>query len=455
MPLWPSKPKQSHKSGVNTTPIALDGGVNKDGTIFNIGQNQAWDCLNTSSDIKGALTLEKAPYQIDFFDPVHEIQASGVSRSLLHVVTNGVWKSAINIDSYLTWSNRKTDVPLTAKGSIIDFQGDGVLYTILASNDGVWSWDGTTVTELVNAPKTDLYAVDDYRLYALMDNNIYASAPNDPTTWPTKISLVGALGDSTAILSHKDKIYCFTTGSVHILYGDDEGNFDLSGSYPYGCISSKAATIYKDDIYFVSADGLYKYNGYEGFVNISKAINSYIVPMIEGVYKLYCIEDKLYMQVNSQKFMLHLDEPMKWHKISNKNLSVYMMYAGDLFGNMALGVAEDGVYYCNNKNANTTAAWQHTTPMRFIGFNKQTISSMPILFYLPINSTMKLEYNTNPNTPSWQELYTFTANATVQNQLIYIPMDKLNNVDMYQLKLSGTGDFVLYYIGDDGRVKIR
>ena len=41
MALWQSKPKVQIKAGNNTEPITLDGGVNRHGTIFNIGKKRS------------------------------------------------------------------------------------------------------------------------------------------------------------------------------------------------------------------------------------------------------------------------------------------------------------------------------------------------------------------------------------------------------------------------------
>jgi hypothetical protein len=102
-----------------------------------------------------------------------------------------------------------------------------------------------------------------------------------------------------------------------------------------------------------------------------------------------------------------------------------------------------------------TTEWSHTTPMQFNNFNKKTVSSIPMLFYLPTGSTMKLEYNTNPTTPDWKDLYTFTPNANTQNIEINLLNTQLNNVSMYQLRYSGVGYFIIYYAGEDGRIKKR
>ena len=68
---------------------------------------------------------------------------------------------------------------------------------------------------------------------------------------------------------------------------------------------------------------------------------------------------------------------------------------------------------------------------------------------MPIGSTLKLAFNTNPNTPAWKDIYTFIPSSNVQRVVVDIPMTDLNNVDWYQLKLSGTGPCIVHYMGTD------
>lgn len=471
MALWPNKPRTQVKTGVNSEPQTLDGGVNKDGNIFNIKSNESWDCLNTSSRIKGALTLNKSPYKYEELSPyTNEIQATCIRDNELHMVSKGIWKY-YNLSSGI-WTTIKDDVD-TTYGTMLNFQTGTTLYTIFANDYCVYSYDGTTVTAISAAPKTYLYTVDDYRLYALKGNVLYISAINDLTIWSETIPLVGATSESTAIIAANDKVYCFTKLSLHILYGDDSDNYSLSESQPVGCSWHNGVIAHNGRLYIANDFGFFSYSDGEGLTNLGKKLNKKFpittnvvnddaICIIEFNNTIYIAVYDSYVASNTRIYSLNLDT-MVWNVSSNQmGDTQFIVYNDDsLLSSYSefnptclLGISKNGIYVINTIT-DTTTAWYWITPMKFMGFNKQIISRIPILFDLPIGSTMKLQYNTNSHTASWVDLCTFAPNSNTQNQLIYVPMSVLNNVDMYQLKLSGTGDFVIYYMGVDERVRVR
>lgn len=478
MAYWQSKPKQSHKTGVNTIPLALDGGLNKDGTIFNIAPNEAWDCKNTSNKIKGALSLNSKPKEIGTFQPLVKDVGIGKNRYIHTVHSNGLWqmKEITNLDGvtlpatfHFATLTIKSDAPTTG-GKFIDFQVGDEYYTILATTSGVWAfkYSSGTVIELVDAPKTDMYAVDDYRLYALKGNTLYASDTNSMTDWNVSVPLTGAKSNGTAIVAYDDKVYCFTDRTMHVLYGDDENNYTLSEPLEFGCANRNSLTAYRGSLYFFNNNGLFKYNSGEGIVELSKKIK----PIIDNRISLYALtlvasriyifDNKLYLKLG-YTFILDLDI-MTWSYVNNISNYLFVINGqnnGDIFMQIRSSNSIESYFdLINNTVYDTTTEWYHVTPMRFAGFNKHTVTRIPVLFDLPNYSTMKVQINTNVNMPTWVDLHTFTPSlntqySEVQNQLIHIPMNLLNNVDYYQLKFSGTGDFIIYYIGDDGRVITR
>lgn len=66
----------------------------------------------------------------------------------------------------------------------------------------------------------------------------------------------------TAIASFQDNLYVFTRSGKWTLYGSDPGSFLLrQATGKKGCVSQKGLFVDENDMYFVGADGLYRFNG--------------------------------------------------------------------------------------------------------------------------------------------------------------------------------------------------
>jgi hypothetical protein len=488
MALWQSKPKVQIKTGNNTEPIALDGGVNRHGTIFNIGKNEAWDCKNTTSKVNGALSVKpadtplvtKLPGGTNSFD-----QYTGLLGINSYCENKGLnigydWISFLCEDPdvadkfYIArWNPLLSpllgptliDYPLTAdRGStIISLQTDTEDYTIVCNTQGVYEDHGSGYTAITNAPKTPIYTYDDNRLFALKGNVLSWCDPTDITNWTTgesgSITITEMKGPGTAIITLNDVVYCFSGKSLHILYGDDTGNYQLSNIIDCGCVGFRAVTKKDDLIYFVDFDGLKVYNA--GRVTmISEKVNYFLESMaifeFSGDYysgaTLAINDDYLYLSYATVAFN---DRTIELNLKTNvAHLWDEGYYGFTKVNKKFYGLKATGLYEIGTKNNHTTS-WTYETGMNFAGFNKQIITSIPVLLDLPVGSTLKLAFNTNPNTPSWKDIYTFTASANVQKVIIDLPMSDLNNVDWYQLKFYGTGPCTIHYIGTDERVRIR
>lgn len=454
---WSTKPKTQLKTGSNIVPISLDGGINREDSIFNLNPSEAWDSYNVISKEKGSIELFKAPITLESF--TFNIRSYGICRNnkTIHLLVDNTWRYATyNVTTNsLTWTNIKTDCILAGLYSttFIDFQADGVLYTILANKHEVLAWDGTTVTTLTDAPKTPMYTVDDYRLYALKDNVLYFSEKGDITDWSWGgTPLTGSKGRSTAITTCSDKVFCFTDQTLHILYGDDENNFSLSEIINYGCLSHLAVRVRDNDVYFLGYNGLYRYAS-GAIENLSRKLKlSSFRYSTWYDYRLCVFQDYIYFK----SFETYVLDTNTWKWFSSFALVDSLDYiVNDYRGEMLLSINTNSIKHVNHSNADTITPWHHITGMRFEAFNKQTVGPLKVLYKLPTGSTMKVAYNTNPDNPTWTDIYTFGNTPSTQPVTVDIPLTMLNNVDFYNLKFYGTGDFKIYSIGEDKRLHVR
>lgn len=490
MALWQSKPKVQVKTGNNSEPITLDGGLNRHGTIFNIGKNEAWDCINTTSKVNGALSVRpadtdkitKIPDGTSQFSDVHGIlginsyvinyePSAGVA--IINLLVNDpdnptqYYVLRWNPPSNMFWSK---SYPLTSdkESTIITLQTGTDEYTIVCNTQGVYeTHDGDEelpqgYNQISNAPKTHIYTVDDNRLFALEGNKLSWCDPTDITNWTTgesgNITITEMRGEGSALITMNDAVYCFSGRSLHILYGDDTGNYALSNTIDVGCVGFRALAKYNDSIYFLDYDGLKVYSN--GVINsISDKISYWIKnPLYSNLLSKAAMainEDYLYLSLRSSTPNMDITVELNL-KTGVFNLWDEAYNAFTKSGKILYGVKAKGTGLVEiGTKTNHSKEWYYETPMKFLGFNKQIVSSIPIVVDLPIGSTLKLAFNTNPNTPSWKDIYTFISSSNVQRVVVDIPMTDLNNVDWYQLKLSGTGPCIVHYMGTDERVRIR
>lgn len=474
-----NKPRHSYKTGVNTVPLALDGGVNRDGTVFNIAKNEAWDCRNTSCK-NGALTVKEGDTEvftklsdegesISTFPCSMSIGSAGLNNHLDVIIYSpddiGIYKRVKYRPGYgIDVSGFPSPLDYNIVSSTL-FKTETEKYTIYALTDGdIFETHGSTFNILVDAPSTLLYTVDDYRLYALKYNTLYCCDPTDVTNWTTgdsdQILISDMIGLGTALIAFNDVVVAFSDQTMHFFYGDDTSNFSQGQSLPHGCVGLNALAKTEDTLYFLDFGKLKMYRG--GVVtDISEKISYWLKDMnttkigdyhmaVVGINDRYVYLSIPYGESTANNMTFEYDTKTGIWQVWDEGFSHFVK-----FGNKFYGAKTTGIYEIGNATTLSTTSWYHETPMEFVGFNKQILTSLPILVDLPIGSTLKLAYNTNANVPSWTDLFTFTPNANVQNQLIYVPLSVLNNVDYYQLKFYGTGPCSIHYVGDDGRVRVR
>jgi hypothetical protein len=470
------KVKGQYKSGIDVSPLALDGGLNLYGNIFNIAPNETQDCLNVKEEPEGTLTLFKYPKTLITIGM--QVLALGVREGkqihvLCYTPSKVEWRYADVTASTITWTTIKNDLPaLSVNATFLDFQTDTAFYTVLATDLYVYAWDGTTVTELTGAPKTHRYCVDDYRLYALKDNLIHMTELGSFTWLSSTIPLTGARGPSRAIAACNDKVYCFTNQTCHILYGNSGNDYELSEIIDSGCIGQKAVMVKDREVYFLNINGLYKFKDGKS-ENLSKKINlklnyydGYSLASIQNdIYIKYYYKPSIVQSQSKRKLYIYKEDENKWFyaEIDSDSVVIPNMVKSynDRLGERLFDAYSPSPYanaslrMITHNDTDTTTPWHYVTPMTFQGFNKQVISTIPVLYYLPTDSNMKLYYNIDSESESWTEIHTFTNTTTAKIVEINIPLNALNNVEFYNLKFSGTGDFKIYYIGIDGRVKQR
>jgi hypothetical protein len=387
------------------------------------------------------------------------------NANYLHVHDNLTWKYWATSDAFVNVCTSG----INATSKFIEFNTESARYTCLCGSSYLKYWDGTTLAASTAAPQTSLYAIDDYRLYNLNGSVLKCSAAGSITDWTTaddadSIAITSMKGVGTAICAYNDMIICWGEQTMHILYGDDPGNFTLADPIMNGCISNRSVIIYNGILYFMD---FYKFMMFTGGTpveisqkaktyldNINYTYKSGIVSMPVGKYILISIPYGSSATANNLT-LVYDTEYQKWY-VWNLGFKDYTVmgeytYAVDTSGyiwKLNTGTDDDG----------TAISWEvsfgvwNALPSR----PRKVISDIWAIVDLPATSTMTVYYSTSfDSTSDWTSLYSFTGSADGQNTRIKIPTSILQGVTWYRIKISGTGPATIHYLEPYLRVKER
>jgi hypothetical protein len=444
-------------------PFAIGDGENTFLTPFEIKKSEATYSRNTSSRNYPALSVRPGR-EADPFTAITTPNALGQrNNEYPHVLDGTVWKRWTGS----AWTNVQTGLT-SAAGKFLEFNTETNRYTILINGTNKYSWNGSSAASITDAPATSLMTVDDYRLYALNDSTLQCTAAGSVTDWTTAddadtITLTGMTGSGTAITSYNDTVICWGEQSMHVLFGNDPYDFELSDPMEYGCISNRSVIEHRGVLYFLNYGRYMRYvGGRPG--EMSQKVKSYL-EAINTTYKVKCVAGKhgryIYLSIpygstaTENNLTLEYDTELdNWYVIDDG----YVAFVN--IGEYFYGVDEDGNFYTINSgtdDAGTDISWSHITGVWNQGTvsQKKVLSDLWAVVYLPTGSTLAVSYSTTVDADDFVALYTFTASATEQMTRIQVPTTALQMVDWYRLKFEGTGPCAIHYLEENLRIKPR
>ena len=446
--------------------IRLSDGINTYNSPFEIKKSECASCLNVSNRNYPALSTRPGSTAMygTAAAPLTTVNAAGIrAGTTFHVQDGTAWKywngsAFANVATGLT----------NAMGKFIEFNTAANTYTILANGTEVsYSTNGTSAATLTGAPATNLYCMDDERLYALKGNKLYRCAIGIPTDWTTIndagiwtiANLVGGTG--TALAAYGDMVISWSESSMHILMGDDHTNYQFMDMIDAGCISDRSVIIHNGVLYFMD------YNQFKMFTggmprDISQKVSTYL-SNINYTYKTQIVADKwgryIYLSIphgstaTANNLTLEYDTELQtWH-VWDIGFTTFVTISQDLYGITVSGTVkklQQGTI--DDATAITwewvTGVWDGT-PVR----QSKVISDIWAVVDLPVGSTLNVSYSTETTGTSFTSLYDFTATTTVQNTRIQIPTSILQNIPWYRLKLSGVGHCIVHVLEPQIRIK--
>lgn len=436
--------------------IKMGSGENTSFTPFDIEKSESSYSRNTSSRNFPALSVRPGKAKQFSTDSTPLTSPNGLSQrnnQYPHIHHGTAWKRWDGS----AWQSVATVA--NARSKILEFNTETVRYTILVDGTNRKAYDGTTVTDLTNAPQTNLYAIDDLRLYALKGSVLKCSAAGSISDWTTiddadTITITSMVGTGTAIAVYNDQVICWSDQSMHILFGDDPGNFSLSDPIEDGCIAERTTIIHNGILYFLD------YGKFKQFttglpIDISQKVKTYLEGIKISLKNLCCTgKDGKYIYLSipygssatTNNITLEYDTDYRTWYVHDKGFMDFVN-----IGEAFYGVDPDGVIWRINNGTtdqSTAIAWEHITGCWNEGSisQKKSVSDIWMIVDLPSGSTLTVSYSTSVDGNDFTTLKSVTASSSEQNVRVQIPSSQLQGFDWYRLKFSGEGPCTIHAI---------
>lgn len=440
-------------------------GVNKQDP-FSISDNHATNAKNLTSSAYPAITV-RPPITALTSPFTKGVLGLGVWKDTeLHAVVGGGWKKYSN-----GWSGDLIlGVSQTALPSFCNFQGNFSDINLLMANgvDAVKTYNGSTVTNLANAP-AGLNYIDthDNRVYGVVGNSIKFSALRKATDWTT----VDDAGEVVVETPNGEKLGGLKAGPGHVVGFKPHSMHELYGTGPINYrlmpVSDKVGTDANGSIlsvdgvlYFKGLDGIYQYAGG------AKPRNDFALPVqwyIDNInksnaYKSVASTDgrRYYLAVpvgtaTEPDTILEYDPQFGTWYVWNigKNVTALVNMQGTMYAGTS-----DGYVYSFGGTSTEVVDWL---------WESKPFGSGPLsarknwykLWYvidLPTGSTCNVYLSGKPEGEDWTLVKSVTASNDIQSSQVIIPVGMVANKNWMRVKLTGTGPATMHELTRQERV---
>ena len=155
-------------------------------------------------------------------------------------------------------------------GVLYNYHGEDAIIFASAS-EGAYLYDGSTVTQIEDAPPISSACIHYERLFATSDGgkSLWFSDDFDPMNWSVSLTEAGFIdmsgkgGEALKVLSFSDALFVFRSyGITRITAYGDQTQFSVSDLFiSSGKIIRDSVTLCGDKIIFCASDGFYSFNG--------------------------------------------------------------------------------------------------------------------------------------------------------------------------------------------------
>lgn len=442
-------PNVNYKKDKITANLA--DGLNTFSPPLDIGEGQASYIINMNGSKYPALTVRNGRQHAFSQLSVPNIIGQR-NNEFPHVLDGTVWKKW----NGLAWVNVKTGLT-SSTGKLVEFATGTTRFTLLFNGTDKWSYDGTNLVNLTNAPASKLIAIHKARCYVATDNDIKYCNINLLNDWTTinaagLIDVTESQGGLSGITAYANHIVVWTESSMHELYGTGPLNYALTNiSYSQGCISNESIIELNGVLYWAYYDGIYAYTGGKP---------QKVSDLVDGYFKKLNIAQKSKIASGSLGYSIFYSMPIDGSTNNNiileynTKLQKWYVHSGAIkqftnIGNKLYGMGYDGYIYdfeSGSDDAGTAIAYEWISKAFTEGTisSNQTIARMWLVVDCPIGSTMEIYTSPSIDNDDFTLAYTITPSVNEQNAYITLPITQLQNVDWYRLKIKGTGPATVY-----------
>lgn len=401
--------------------------------------------------------------------PAQIMGAGSWKEEQLNVIANGSWQSLRGS----SWVQVATGLNASTRWSFANFKGNFPGVNLIAANgvDPVKVYDGTTVTNLANAPAgLNFVTGHENRLYGAVRNELHYSALRKPTDWNTvdesgQIVIENNGGENiSCVIGGTGKIVIFLPHSMHELYGTGPLNFKLQLiTEEIGCVSHQSAVMVAGILFFLSHDGIYRYTGGAApqkdfslpIQNIVERVNpnawNAVVAGTDGE-RYYislpidnAIEPNITLEYDPMYNLWNIWDyghvPTSYGRVQEK------MYIGTKEG-FVLEMGGD------NDAGTLTPYMLETKPFSYGSLAAHSrLYRLWIVADLPINATLNVYIsNTKEGDSDWALVKSIASNNEIIAAPIHIPVNKSFYANWVRIKIAGVGKVTIHEISRQSRI---
>lgn len=374
------------------------------------------------------------------------------SRQVLNTLTNPQAIIPLN-NGKLAWIDGtyfyydgilKGTVTLGRK-SIVDFNGHIVIFPDKKYYDYI-----SNIFSTFTAPNIDYACVHDNRIFGVKGSEIRASANGDFKKWDRFLgdeldswaADVYSEGDFTGIAKYQHTVVIFKDDFQYELFGSSPSQFKVREVNKIGCIDHRSIVEVDNLLFFLSRNGIYKYNGGVPRLVSYNLNEGYLSSAASGDGRRYYIS----LQTQPNKFKLYVHDTWLDMWIPEDDLEVT---AFTELNKEVYAVTKDK-RFLKFRAGTESVEWELETKQ----FDEQAFSKK---YPSQINIRVELEDNATFNVyvkhdHGYYKPLKSVNGTTARNIKINLPKAEC---ETYQFKFSGKGKMKLYglerffYMGSD------
>ena len=431
---------------------------------------------------------------------VSNLDGTGFSNIMATRTTDGpYYLPSVVLDTgvlYLTWENNSTASLETAsiavscnwkrwetesdfatiqaglsfgRGRIRNFNTAAATHSILMNGHDRYGWDGTTVTDLTEAPYSDKFACNATRVFAIDGKTLYWCALGDHTDWTTASDagtwiVAEARSDLTAIADFDGYIIVWDEQDMYRFYGSGPADFQLKKiNGGVGCIADWSVCTVDGRLFWAGYDGFYTLDGGKA-VKMSDKMDLYFKNLPETYAFEIASEEYhnlMYVSIpyvddngNYSKNNLTLVYDVKknaWYPddnsifgfVARRNEILMTNYDGEMW-KMRVGTDDEG--------SDIEWEWESGPITKRDLKTKKTLSDLWIIYDLAVGAELNIYISDSVDSDDWQLAKTISGTGVILNGRVQVPTNISKNEDFMRIKFAGSGYCAIYE--DDQKLRL-